>query len=92
MGHRIELGEIEAVAGALPWIERCCCLYDGKKNRIVLFCQTAADAGELTGKEIRSMLRTRLSAYMLPSKVHILEAMPLNANGKIDRQRLKEAL
>ena len=91
MGHRIELGEIEAVAGALPGIERCCCLYDSKKNRIVLFCQTAPDSA-LTGKEIRQMLRPRLSAYMLPAKVHLLPALPLNANGKIDRQRLKEAL
>ena len=92
MGHRIELGEIEAVAGALPGVERCCCLYDTKKSRIVLFCQTAADAQALTGKEIRQMLRPRLSAYMLPAKVHLLPEMPLNANGKIDRQRLKEAL
>ena len=91
MGHRIELGEIEAVAGALPGIERCCCLYDSIKNRIVLFCQTAPDSA-LTGKEIRQMLRPRLSAYMLPAKVHLLPALPLNANGKIDRQRLKEAL
>ena len=92
MGHRIELGEIETVAGALPGVERCCCLYDTKKGRIVLFCQTAADAQTLTGKEIRQMLRPRLSAYMLPAKVHLLPEMPLNANGKIDRQRLREAL
>ena len=92
MGHRIELGEIETVAGALPGIERCCCLYDTKKSRIVLFCQTGPDTDELTGKEIRQMLRPRLSAYMLPAKVHLLPALPLNANGKIDRQRLIEAL
>ncbi len=92
MGHRIELGEIETVAGALPEIIRCCCLYDDRKSRIVLFCQTAQDAQEVTGKELRSMLRSRLSAYMLPAKVNILPQMPLNANGKIDRQKLKEAL
>ena len=92
MGHRIELGEIEAVAGALPGIERCCCLYDTEKNRIVLFCQTGADNAELTGKEIRHQLRSRLSAYMLPAKVHTLAQLPLNANGKIDRQRLKQEL
>ena len=92
MGHRIELGEIEAVAGALPGIERCCCLYDTKKSRIVLFCQTGSDGGERTGKEIRQLLRPRLSAYMLPAKVLILTTMPLNANGKIDRQKLAESM
>ncbi len=92
MGHRIELGEIEAVAGALPGVARCCCLYDAKKSHIVLFCQRSDDAPELTGKEIRHLLRPRLSSYMLPAKVQVLEALPLNANGKIDRVALKTML
>ena len=91
MGRRIELGEIEAVAGALENIERCCCLYDQKKKKIVLFCQLTPGC-ELTGRQIQSLLRQRLSAYMLPSVVHVLDALPLNANGKIDRQALKTQL
>ena len=90
MGRRIELGEIETVAGALPEVQRCCCLYDTKRSRIVLFCQL--DAGcDLTGKDIQSRLRPLLSGYMLPAKVQVLQ-LPLNANGKIDRQALKALL
>ena len=92
MGHRIELGEIEAVAGALPGVARCCCLYHSAKSHIVLFCQCAEEARELTGKEIRHLLRGRLSSYMLPAKVHVLDALPLNANGKIDRRALQATL
>ena len=91
MGHRIELGEIETVSGALEEIERCCCLYDQRKKRIVLFCQ-CSEGSALTGREIQSLLRSRLSSYMLPSAVRVLDALPLNANGKIDRQKLKESL
>lgn len=91
MGHRIELGEIEAVAGALPEISRCCCLYNAEKRKITLFC--TLDAGSpLTPRDIQSRLKSRLSSYMLPGKVILLDAMPLNANGKIDRQKLKTVL
>lgn len=90
MGHRIELGEIEAVAGGLPQIDRCCCLYQAEKRKIVLFCQLSDPAA--TGREIHALLRERLSSYMLPGKVVIVDRLPLNANGKIDRQALKARL
>lgn len=88
MGHRIELGEIEAVAGALPEIDRCCCIYQEKKKKLVLFCQLSKGTA-LDGRQIRSMLRPIITNYMLPNKVIVLNALPLNANGKIDRQKLK---
>lgn len=91
MGHRIELGEIEAVAGALDEIQRCCCMYNAEKKRIVLFAELS-EGIECTGREIQSKLKTRLSSYMLPSRVVIMEKLPLNANGKIDRQKIKESL
>ena len=91
MGRRIELGEIEAAADTLTEVQRCCCLYNTAKNRIELFCELAPGA-EADGKQIQHLLRERLSEYMLPSLVHILPEMPFNANGKIDRTRLKEFL
>ena len=91
MGRRIELGEIESVAGSLPEINRCCCLYNAPRKKIVLFCQLA-EGEEKTGQQIRSILRDKLSSYMLPGKVNIMESLPINKNGKIDRQALKALL
>ena len=91
MGHRIELGEIEAVANAMPEINRCCCLYNAPKRKIVLFCELSAGC-TLNGQEIRSIMKKKLSDYMVPGKVHILDVLPLNQNGKIDRQLLKSYL
>lgn len=87
MGHRIELGEIETAASSLPEITMCCCLYDEKKNRIVLFLDR-----EFAKEEICKRLRTMIPEYMLPGRVIYMEKMPLNANGKIDRVKLKEYL
>lgn len=90
MGRRIELGEIEAAADALPEISRACCLYNEARGRITLFC-TLQDK-EWNAKQIRSAMKERLSDYMVPTKVVILDEMPLNANGKIDRVALKAQL
>ncbi len=90
MGHRIELGEIEVVAGALDEVDRCCCLYDKDKSQIVLFCELHNTCKDLTGKQIQSLLRQKLSSYMVPTRVNIVEKMPLNANSKIDRRELKK--
>lgn len=92
MGRRIELGEIEVVAGALSEIQRCCAVYDGEKSRIILFAELSEHSNDLSGKDIRKILKDKLSSYMLPSKVIILDRLPLNANGKIDRQKLMEII
>ncbi len=87
MGHRIELGEIETAAGALDEVQKCCCLYHREKQKIILFCQLSPGSA-LTGRDIRRLLKERLSDYMVPSKVQLMDELPLNPNGKIDRVRL----
>lgn len=84
LGRRIELGEIEEAANSIIGIERSCCLYDDKNKRIVLFCQTKKEVETIEGE-----LRKKLVKYMFPEKIVVLEHMPINANGKIDRQLLK---
>ena len=91
MGHRIELGEIETIAGALPEIARCACLYQTERGKIILFVQLSSGT-ELTGRDVILLLKEKLVKYMMPAKVQILEKLPLNPNGKIDRQELKNLL
>lgn len=84
MGFRIELGEIEAVIGSIEAIKSCVCIYDSDSDRIVLVYEGRirkdALAGEISG---------RLPAYMRPNLMIRTKALPLNANGKIDRSYLK---
>lgn len=87
MGHRIELGEIETAVSSLPGISLCCCLYDEKHSRIVLFIDK-----EMKKDEINRQLKRMIPEYMLPGKVIVKEEMPVNANGKIDRVMLKKYL
>ncbi len=91
-GHRIELGEIEAVLGALPGVGSAVVLAramgEGDKRLVAYVCpaQGAAPSPEA----LRSQAALRLPRHMLPSHFLILAALPLNANGKVDRKALAE--
>lgn len=85
MGYRIELGEIEQAVSRLEEIKRVCALYNQTKKEITLFYE--AD-GERPPVWFRQRLTAMLPKYMLPTAFHFMPAMPLNQNGKIDRQQL----
>ncbi len=87
MGHRIELGEIETAALSLNDVNQCCCIYDTNKNHIVMFY-----SGDVDEKFLKENLKKLLPEYMLPNQKICLDELPLNANGKIDRIKLKEKL
>lgn len=89
LGHRIELGEIETAAFSLDDISRCCCVFDDKQQSIVMFIEAQ---GEYSRNEINERLEKLIPKYMLPNKVKTISALPLNANGKIDRKALMELL
>lgn len=89
-GYRIELGEIETATSSAEGIERCCAIYDNDNKQIVIFVTPE----NIDKKFLYSHLKNLLPNYMLPGLIISEKAMPLNANGKIDRRilanRLKE--
>lgn len=89
-GFRIELGEIEAqlrsdsrVKDAVVVVREAA---DGTKQ---LAAYVAAPA-DLDLDAVRSCLAVHLPDYMIPSTITVLEALPLTANGKIDRAALPD--
>ncbi|MBR4444272.1 MAG: amino acid adenylation domain-containing protein [Solobacterium sp.] len=85
LGHRIELGEIEMLVQKEAGAVQAVCLYDEKKKRILLYY-----SGETDAKTLGTRLKTVLPAYMCPSKITQKDYLPLNKNGKIDRNALKK--
>ena len=88
-GNRIELGEIETAVKGLPEIHNACTLFHAEKEDIVLFAETDE---QLSLRKLNMKLRKILPAYMLPTKLVCMEALPHTPNGKIDRQALKNTL
>ncbi|MBQ9360013.1 MAG: amino acid adenylation domain-containing protein [Lachnospiraceae bacterium] len=83
MGQRIELGEIEVSAMSVDGVTRACCIYDQKKQKILLYY-----TGEAEKKAVTESLQRKLPQYMIPGKTEQLDEMPMNKNGKIDRGAL----
>lgn len=85
-GYRIEIGEIELAVSSIKEINNSCVLYNNIEKEITLFYTSDV---ELNIKYIRENLLLKISKYALPTKIYYLKDMPLNKNGKIDRQFLK---
>ena len=84
MGYRIELGEIETNINALKGLTICACIY--QNDNIVLYFESTS----LSEEDVIAFANKKLVKYMRPNKVIKLPKMPYNANGKIDRVKLKE--
>lgn len=85
MGHRIELEEIETFLNAVDGVSRASCLFDTQRNKIV-----ACYVGDVDKGEIVNCLKANLPKYMIPNIFLPMEQLPMNQNGKIDRQRLRQ--
>ncbi|SEL61797.1 non-ribosomal peptide synthase domain TIGR01720/amino acid adenylation domain-containing protein [Roseateles sp. YR242] len=88
-GFRIELGEIEAQLLAQPEAQAAVVVADrtGSEARLLAYVSLRPGA-VLDGAALRARLAQLLPDYMLPAAVIVLPALPLNANGKIDRKAL----
>lgn len=88
-GFRIELGEIEAALEQLPAVERAVVVTRGVASdpRLVAYWSPASGA-DAEPEQLRSALLAALPRFMVPDIFVRLAALPLNANGKIDRKQL----
>ena len=90
-GLRIELGEIEMVLKRHPSVmELVVVARKGSTGdqRLVAYVVLHKDHSATTVNDLQDYLMKQLPAYMVPSAIVFLEAIPLNSNGKIDRRNL----
>jgi amino acid adenylation domain-containing protein len=92
-GYRIELAEIEAALREHPEVGQAAVLAaQGRtaEKRLVGYVVYREGAIRIDAGQIKQYLREKLPEYMVPAAIMELDALPLTANGKIDRKRLPE--
>jgi acyl carrier protein len=99
-GYRIEPGEIAAQMREHPAVQDAVVVL--REERLVAYVVEEAsnqatrnpgqedESAQGRAAELRAFLKERLPEYMVPSYIVTLDALPLTANGKLDRRALPE--
>ncbi len=95
-GFRVELGEIEAQLNRHPAVLESIVQVrgQGERERLVAYLVLAhasdGSKSDLDVEALQSFLSETLPYYMVPASFVVLDVLPLNANGKVDRAALPD--
>ena len=92
-GFRVELEEIENCINTFTGISNSVVVFnDSNVENKFLACFYTVDDNDFILADLKKYLNHKLPEYMIPSLFECLEEIPLNANGKIDRNSLKQKI
>ncbi|MFJ7246787.1 amino acid adenylation domain-containing protein [Kitasatospora sp. NPDC098652] len=90
-GFRIEPGEVEHALAELPSVARATVVAHRTDSgmQLAAYVTPAPGGPEPTPEELAARLADRLPRYLVPSRISVLDRLPLTANGKLDRAALQ---
>ena len=89
-GFRVEPGEVGVVVAGQPGVGQCAVVAreDRPGDRRLVAYVVPEVGGVVEGSALRARLAGVLPEFMVPSAVVVLEGLPVNVNGKLDRRAL----
>ena len=89
-GYRVELAEIEKHMRAFEGIMNVIVLHEKQEhNSSILIAYVVAEDFVDVNKYMK-YLQTKLPSYMIPTQLYRVEKIPVTANGKVDRKKLRQ--
>jgi amino acid adenylation domain-containing protein len=92
-GYRIELGEIESALSSFPCLQESAVVAidrGGFEGSLICCAYVPQTDALVTPSSVRKELGKHIPGYMIPVRWATFPTLPKNANGKIDRPKLKE--
>ncbi|MFB6891856.1 class I adenylate-forming enzyme family protein [Kitasatospora sp. NPDC056327] len=86
-GFRLSATEVEAAAHRVPGVVSAAVLPpEGRRPSVLVV------VGRVEAAEALELMREQIEVYKIPRRCVVLDALPLSANGKVDRRRLAARL
>jgi long-chain acyl-CoA synthetase len=91
-GHRVSSQEVEACALRIDRLVSAAAIGvpDLEAGEAIMLSVVARPDAVVTPEEVRAVCRAHLAKHMVPSIVLVVDALPLNANGKVAKSKLVE--
>lgn len=92
-GYRVDLGEIDALASTYAdahLVSTFLKKINDDISELWLVVEPKDFKKEFDVFDYKNFLRTQLPHYMVPKRIFLTQKLPLNANGKIDRNKVRE--
>ncbi|QRO02855.1 amino acid adenylation domain-containing protein [Archangium violaceum] len=89
-GFRIELSEIEACLRRFPEVEEAVVVARTSAAGVQQLCAYVQAPAPVRADALRAHVAERLPQYMVPAAFVVLEKLPINNNGKVDRHALPD--
>ena len=90
-GYRIEPGEVEVALAAHPALRSVAVIAREDRPGHRQLVAYHVDGAPVSPPDLQAFLAQRLPEFMIPSRFVRLDALPLTANGKLDRRALPKA-
>jgi hypothetical protein len=87
-GNRIELGEVEHALLKMPGVKDAVVLCLEKEDKYLCAYILPEKGTSFTPEGVLGQLGRALPGYMVPAVAVVMEAFPLNPNGKVDKKAL----
>ncbi len=91
-GLRIELDEVRNALLQYPDVEEAHVTIETHPEHGQLLVGYVRANSAIAQNALKASLRRTLPGYMVPSMIHTLDSLPLTANGKLDKRRLRDVL
>lgn len=91
-GENVYPAEVEAAIMAFPGVKAVAVvgIADEQWGQLVAAAVVSGEGASLAGLE--DFLRTRLAGFKIPRLIHQVEELPVTANGKVQRRKVRQSL